>query len=208
MFATAISVGTVEMVVPLFFNTPLVGNDVTRTAWSESPALGSANPGLKVAAEKVRVVSSFVLGETFETTGGCSTCVTVGSDVPPTVGSSVRTFEKLAVVLETVPWFEIDDALVGWIWTAKVTTTDFPFGSVPMVSAEPRKWLPVTLPGTAPSASPFAGKRRSPFVRNPYIKLSRSFSLYESGRPIACPISCRIVVRRSIRPAALLAGWV
>src|SRR5205085_6666050 len=120
MLATAISVGTTEIVVPLFFRRPLVGNDVIRTVWSVSKELGSENPGvagafaaLNIAAEKVRVVSSFVLGLTFETTGGCSTCITVGSAAPPTVGSSVRTLEKLLPL--TVPWFEIDDAVVALI---------------------------------------------------------------------------------------------
>src|SRR4051794_20346427 len=98
MLATAISVGTTEMVVPLFFSTPFVGSEMIRSVWSVSVELGSENPGvagafaaLNIAAEKVRVVSSFVLGLILVTTGGCSTCVTVGSEAPPTVGSSVKT---------------------------------------------------------------------------------------------------------------------
>src|SRR5438270_3965414 len=171
MLAMAMSVGTTEIVVPLFFNTPFVGREVIRIVWSVSPALGSANPALKVAAENVRVVSSFVFGEMLDTTGGCSTRVTVGSAAPPTFGSSVRTLEKLPPL--TVPWFEMAVAAVGLlIVTANFTITDFPGGNVPMLTGDPRYCACVTLPGIAPSASFIRGKRRWPVVRNPYITSS------------------------------------
>src|SRR4051794_27050771 len=120
MLPTAISAGTTVIVVPLFFKTPFVGSEVIRRIWSVSKELGSENPGvagtfeaLNIAAEKVRVVSSFVLGLMFERTGGCSTAVTVGSLVPPTVGSSVKTgVFGTKFVPETLPWFEIVGAVV------------------------------------------------------------------------------------------------
>ena len=109
---------------------------------SEKPGVAGAFEALNIAAVKVSVVSSFVLGLMFETTGGCSTRVT---------SALVRTFEKL--LPETVPWLEIEVALVGLlIVTENLTKTVFPGGNVPMLTGEPRKCVPDTLPGIAPMA--------------------------------------------------------
>src|ERR1051326_2921086 len=115
--------------------------------------------------------------------------VTVGSAEPETLGSSVKTSPKLLPL--TVPWVvtlqpEVNGlATVAW----NVIVMLFPIGRVPIltVTGPPRKWVLVTLPGMAPTASSRAGRRRSPFVREPYIRLSRTCAPETSGRPTACP---------------------
>jgi hypothetical protein len=81
---------------------PFVGSDVIFTLWSVSAGarvFGSEKPRSNIAAVKLNWVSSSTgPGEMGDTTGGCSTRVTVG---PPPFGSAVSTLAKLLPL--TVP---------------------------------------------------------------------------------------------------------